>query len=558
LDHVVSRRTGIGALLAWTLGASLLIFAALQAWRPCYFLTDDNLSGLWPVVIEIGRHLQAGQSPFVSDYLFGGHYNQLRDISCQTWHPLVLGLSLLADTPAQFWIMDILALILLLLATAGFTVLAWRLRKEFSLPIPDAYLIFYTLSFVFSTFILTVGPGWIEFLASQSCLPWLTLGILDTRPLRGSLLIAVFTIHELLLGYLGLLVSISLCLSILALLVAVARRSICPVFCWAAGSLLGILLLSPLLLATFDGFAHTSRVHGMTLDLLTVFSIPPATFLSSFFLGNWAELIARGLGDKYLVTMQFPYLPMILACPAAWCLWPALFTPGRWRYLEKICLGLALFLVVLIIRPYDVAVVMQHLPVFRSLRWPFREGLLFLFFIHVFLVVRFRVSEPRWQFAATAIGLLLFLLPLPFIRVPSLNPLKADRQLLFSGRVQQFWRNVKTKLQPGDQIATVVDVQYWVMHGTDMPYSLMGTASFPAYLQLPCIAGYSVTAPIDQLPIKTVPYFWYGAFRPEQVNDLLAERPNIKLIRLESVDPLKITMSTGNGPEIDLTPLLPP
>ncbi len=556
-DQSGPRRSGPGALLKWTLGATLLIFFALEFWRPCYFLTDDNLSCSWPALVELGRHLHEGRSPFYSDYLFGGHYYLLRDMSFGLWHPFVVGVSLLADTPARFWMIDILALLLFAITVTGFTVLACRLRDEFASNIPDGYLIFFTLSFVFSTFILTVGPSWIGFLATQSCLPWLTLGLLEERPMRGTMLIALFTLHELLLGYLGLLVSVSLCLSVFALVVAVSRRTIRPLFCWGAGNFLAVLLLTPLWLIIMDGFGKSSRIHGMSLQDITVFSVPPAMFLSSFFTGNWTELLTRWHGDPGLTTLGFPYLPTILACPAAWCIWPALFSRGRWGYLDQLCFGLIAALVLLIIRPHTLAVIMQHLPVFRSLRWPFREGLLFLFFVHLFLILRFREGVPRWQMPATLFSVLVFALPLPFIRPPSLNPLALDRQLLFSGQAEAFWANVKAKLQPGDKIATVIDVPFWETNAHDIPYSMLGTANFPCLFRICCISGYSVTPPADQVPLKTVPYFWYGAFAARQTSAIIAQRPDLKLIRVTSTHPLTITLSTGNGPAVDLSSCLP-
>jgi hypothetical protein len=556
LGQLWSRRSGLGPLLVGTLGLAALIVLALELWRPGYFLTDDNLSGYFPTITEAGRHLQHGQSPFVSDYVFGGHFHELRDVSCNDAHPLVLAVSLLAGTPFRFWIVDLIAVLFLALAVAGFTVLAHALREEYSLPIPDGYLIFYTLSFVFGSYMLTIGPSWISFLANQGCLPWLALGILSKSPLRGTFLVALFTIHGLLAGYPGLLISGGLCLSVFALAVAVSRRSILPLFCWGVGNVMAVLLLAPLLLLVLDGFGHTLRIQGMSLADLSLFSMPPATFFNSFFMGNWSEILARWQGGAALARLDFPYLTSILACPAAWCVWLAFFG-GRWRFMDKLCLGLALALVLLIVRPGWLAVIMYHLPVFRSMRWPFREGLLFLFFIHLFLVLRFPEKPPRWQTAVTVFSFLMFVLPLPFIRPPSLNPLALDRQLLFSGRAETYWRNVKATLQPSDEIATVINYDFWLKNRRDVPYTLLGTANFPEYFQVRCIVGYSTTAPTDEVPVKTVPGYWFGAFRDDQVPALLAERPDLKLIRIESTDPLRITLSTGAGPAVDLTPLLP-
>ena len=538
------------------MGACIFLFLLLELWRPCYFLTDDNLAGSFPVYTEMGRDLKAGQTPFTSEYLFGGSYNYLRDLGAVQWHPFILIPALLADTTARFWIVDISALLFLIFTAVGFTILAYSLREELSLKIPDAYLVFYTVSFVFSSYTLTVGPSWLNFLGNQSSLPWLALGILDRKVMRGTILILLFTVHELLVAYAPLTVSGGLCLTLFAVGVARWRRSVQPLFCWCAGNLLALLILSPMLLSIMDGFAHSVRILGLPLSELSKFSIPAGTFPFSFFLGNWSEPVAIWQGDKSLETLSFPYVSSILACAAAWCLIPALFVPAPWRPLEKVCAVLAGILIVFIIRPEWLAVIMHHLPFFRSMRWPFREGMLFLFFVHLFLILRFPERPPRWQPAVVLFSLMMFLLPLPFIRVPTLNALFLDRQLLFSGEAERFWAGVKSQLKPTDEIATVINWPYWQANSKDIPYTLLDTANFPAFFRVRCISGYSPTAPTDQMPLKTYPGLWFGAFRDDQVPKILAERPDLKLLRIESTHPLKITMSTGYGPPIDLSPYL--
>jgi len=552
----LSGRSNLKTLLRWTIGGCLAIFILLELWRPCYFLTDDNLDASFPVFTEMGRNMKAGHTPFVSEFLFGGGYNYLRDFSATQWHPFFLVSTLLADTPARFWMIDVMALLFLLVAAAGIAVLAHSLREELSLKIPDGYLVFYCLSYVFSAYVLTVGPSWVNFLANLGALPWLTLGILDRKTLRGTLLVLLFTVHEILAGYAPLTLSGGLCLTLFALGVARWRRSIQPLFCWGAGNLIALLLLSPLLLSILDGFAHTVRMLGYSLADSTLYSIPAPTFFFSFFIGNWTEPVTIWQGDRALQTLEFPCLSSILACAAAWCLIPALFVPGRWRPLDKICAVLAGVLVVTIIRPEWLATAIYHLPFFRSMRWPFREGVIFLFFVHLFLILRFPERMPRWQPAITLFSLAIFLLPLPFIRVPTFNPLFLDRQLLFSGQAERFWAAVKPQLGATDDVATVIDWPYWQAHAKDIPYTLLDTANYPAFFQVRCISAYDPTAPTDQLPLKTSPGYWFGAFRPDQVNQILAERPDLRLLRIENVAPLKITMSTGAGPEIDLTPYL--
>ena len=62
----------------------------------------------------------------------------------------------------------------------------------------------------------------------------------------------------------------------------------------------------------------------------------------------------------------------------------------------------------------------------------------------------------------------------------------------------------------------------------------------------------------DQVYTKTYAYYPFGAYRPEQKAALMAEKPGLKFITLESLHPLKITLSSRDGPTIDLTPLVPP
>jgi len=544
----------IYVLLAWALGATILVFIALELWRPCYFLTDDNLSYWFPLYTEMGRRLQAGHSPFYSDYLFGGGYCYLRDLNVLRWHPFILGPALLADSFAKFWLLDIQAFLLLVLTTVGFLLLACRLRDEFSLKISGVYLIFYTLSFVFSAYALEVGPSWIDFLAIQSTLPWLALGILERRLLPGLLLVAFFTVHELLSSYAPLVISSAFFLTVFAVGAALWRRSVQPLFGWCMGNALAILCLFPFLLSIMDGMGHSVRLLGLPKSDLTMFSIPARTFTFSFFLGNWSEPVAIWQGDKMLKTVGFPFTGSILACAAAWCIFPAICHRGRWRILEATCLGIVVLLFVFIVRPNWLETILYQLPFFRSMRWPFRESVVFLFFFHVLLVLRFPEKLPRVRAAVAALGFILFIAPLPFIRVPSFNPLALDRELLFSGKAQRYWSRLKTQLKPTDKIIAAIDWPYWQANSSDIPYTLLGTANFPAYFQVRSASAYAPTAPIDQIPLKTIPRYWFGAFHEDQIPAVLAEQPGLKILRIVSTHPLKLTITTGSGPAIDLTP----
>ena len=60
------------------------------------------------------------------------------------------------------------------------------------------------------------GSSWINFLGNQSALPWLVLGILDRKILRGTALVFLFTVHQLVGAYAQLTLSNVLILSVFA------------------------------------------------------------------------------------------------------------------------------------------------------------------------------------------------------------------------------------------------------------------------------------------------------------------------------------------------------
>ena len=549
------------ALFACNIAGCLLIFLLLEIWRPCYFLTDDNFSAMFPVFTEIGRHLQHGESPFITRYLLGGNFDMTRDISA-VWHPFYILPTLLADTPARFWILDVAALLFFLLTVAGFSLLAHTLVLEFNPGLQGGYVVFYTLSFTFSSYILWIGSSWLNFLGDQSALPWLALGILQRRVLHGVLLVALFIFHEIFGGHAAMNLSNAICLTLFAGGVALCRRSPTPLASWVLGNVVAVLVVAPFLLRVIDGFAHSTRVRGITVDMASAHAIAPLLFPLSLLSGTWTGLISRW--GNFPLAAEFPCVPFLLACAAAWCIVPALLSRAPWRGFEVVCLALMLFLFLLISRPALVAEIMHRTPFFKSMRWPFREGMQFLFFLHLLLLTRPWGSWTRWRPLLSAFSLAIFVAPMPFGDAPTLNPLRLDREILFSGKGEIFWDRVKTRLKPSDETATIIDWDFVYGQSNSafrqrvlIAYSLAGTANFPAYFQVKCISGYAPTAPADQIPLKTVPAFWFGAFSPDQMKDILAEKPDLKLIRIVSLEPLKITLLTPGAPDVDLTPYIP-
>ena len=545
-------QTSRGILLRNNLVVSALIFALLELWRPCFFLTDDNLDGGFPVFTEMGLRLLHGQSPFITEYLFGGHYNLLRDAMYFIWHPVYLLASLLAGTRFHFLIIDVCAFVFFMLATAGFVNLAWYLRRELPLRISDGWIMFYTMSFTYSVIILTLGASWLDFTANYAALPWLTLGILQTKWRHGLGLVALFSLHQILGGHPLAIISNTIFLSLFAFGVSLWRRSWLPLGCWIAGYALALLFILPLFLPMMEGFLSSSRAQGVPVYDMAQNNIPPLLFPSSVFLGMALLYIHSPAHAHVTYTIAFG------SCAAAWCLIPALSSRARWRGLDLISLALVLFGAFMVGRPLWVSEVMAHVPVLKSMRWPFREIVQFQFFLHLFLLVRRPGLKPSFRrftvlFSASLMVLPLFLYALP----PTLNAMPMTRELLFSGDFDRYWDRVRPLFKPGDRFVVLLSYDNYVEDRFERPNCLFASFNFASLARVVNASGYSHTVPVDQLYLKTEPFFPNGTYEISQRAELLREDPQLKFITLENLQPLRITLSSGGGPVIDLSAYLP-
>jgi hypothetical protein len=490
------------------------------------------------------------------DYLLGGHYQLLRDPNDFGCHPWVYLCSLLADTPARFAMLDLLSIPEIFLSAIGFATLAALLKEEFGLRVREGRLLFYTLSFTFSTFILTIGASWSPYLVNQAALPWLVLG-LWRRDARGSFaVVALASLHQLAGGHLAGLIENLLVVGLFAVAVALYRRRWQPLLVLIAAQALSILAVLPVLWPCLEGFGASARGAGRTADWLGTNAMPAILFPLSLFFGNFTKLVIHFAGGA-MEDLPFPKLPTLLACAAAWCLVPALLGRGRWRFLESFCLGMTVFLAVMIVRPVFITEAMTHVPILRSMRWPFREILQFQLFLHLLLVLRPPAGSRYQQNLVAAGSLGAFLLPLPFSRPPALNELLIDRALVLGGGGDRYWAGVKSHLQPGDQIATVIGEDDFKRNWRRLSYVLAGTANFPELYRVPCISGYSTTMPKDQLPLGMTPVFWFGAFSRAQEAELWRRDPRLKIIEVEQIDPLKISLVTAGQPPVPLVPPWP-
>ena len=548
-------QTSLLVLLRNNLLVSALIFAVLEFWRPYFFLTDDNLTNDLPFFTEMGNHLLHGQSPFYSEHLFGGHYNYLRDSMFFMWHPLYLLVSLLAGTPFHLMIVDVDAFFLFMITTAGFVTLAWYLRRSVPLQISDGWIMFCAMSFTYSMIMLVTGASWLIFVANESALPWLALGILQPTWRRSLLIVSFAALHQVLGGHLSPTVSSSIFLTLFAAGVSIQRKSIMPIGSWLIGYAVALVITSPLLIPMLMGFTETLRSHGTTLDDMQSYNIPASQFPTALFLGMAAWLVNFHHPEHIYTT----YTIALAACAASWCLLPAVLSRAKWTGLEITSFALMLFCVLLVCRPIWVSEVMLQLPLFKSMRWPFRELVQLQFFLHLFLILRpvgylKRMRNCAAIFGAMLLVIPLFLYPLP----PTFNAMNWDRELLLKGGFEKYWSQVRPLLKPDDRIAVLIPLNLYLEDRFEEPYSLLGTYNYANMAGIVNIGGYSQTAPLTQVDIKIYAYYPFGAYQPEQKAWLLSQRPGLKFITLESLHPLKITLDMGDGQVTDLTPFVPP
>lgn len=542
------------ALMWRTLLFTTLIFAGLQCRRPYFTMSDDNLTGAYPFFSEVGNHLLKGESPWYSNHIFGGHYNLLRDPIYFAWHPFYLLTSLLVGTPFHLWILDVDALFLYLLATAGFVSLASYLRKEGLIQANDEWIIFCSLSFTFTMMALTTCASWLTFEANAGALPWLALGILQKQWRWGIGLITLFSVHQILGGHPEPLVSNSMFLTFFALGISLWRRSFYPLIFWLVGYTLAVVLVSPLLIPAAEGFFSSGRSSGISLSDVAENNIPAALFASSFFLGIALSFIHSPPAG----TLNGIYIFALGCSAAAWCLIPALCSRARWKFLEILSLGLMVFAVVLVCRPVFISEFMLHVPLLKSMRWPFRELVQLQFFFHLFLLLRPVTWHPRLRFLTALFGSIVFVVPMLLFQViPTFDDMRVDRSIILSERFEPYWAKVRTFLKPDDRFVVLIHDHPQQTDSMKEPFSLMGAYNYPMVAGVICGSGYSQTSPFDQLYLHIPIFSPWGAYHVSQREELLQAWPALKFITLEQVDPLKITLSSRDGPTIDLTPYIP-
>ena len=541
--------------LRYALAPTLLILVALELWRPFFFLTDDNLSGTFPFLTEIGRQIGHGHSPFVSKYVFNGNYNLLLDVSAMNWHPLFLMASLLANTWWHNWIIDFACAGVALMSVTGFVMLGLTARREMGFTLSDAWIAFLAVSYTFSMYGLSISASWITEFGSLSATPWLAVALFQSTWKRTLLFTAAAFINAILIGHPEATISSFVWLSLLAVGACFWRRAYWPLLSWIGGHVLACVVLTPILLPAACGFLNTVRSEGLPLEHMGDHNMSALGIAASYFLGGWAYQVGAPI-----VLMNGPkaYLGGMAACLAGLAIIPVLVCRKRWSPLEISCVGILVVVFFMIVRPLWVNEVLSHIPIFRSFRWPFREVLQLLFFLHLLFLLRLPACG-KWAAWVVGAGALWFLSPLIGTPPPSFDDFPTDRALILGGQADAYWQEVRPLLDPDAPTVTVFANEELFTGGMNyamIPFTFLNAYNYPDLFQVRGISGYSITAPQSELGTQVLPPLQFGAFFPDEVSEISLLGAKCNQIEITSDGPLQIILKRPDGRVIDLTPIV--
>ena len=513
------------ALLGWTAFFTVIGWLLLQLWRSHYFLTDDNLSQNMPVNIAAARRLWSGQNVFWEPNLYGGFDLRGNSSLISLWNPFALLVSPLALTPLKFWIIDARVGLQMVVASVAFAALLVRWREVYDLQLSDKRLIFLALSFTFCSYNLVVAASWHDYIAMSLSAPLALWGLWHWRRLTGSIAVGYAVAHGLLAGHPGPWSYFLVGFSVLALAQSALERDSEKARRWFIGAFGGVVATLPFLVPAALEFGHLSRAAAQTTVEASAMALPWQTALFSPFVGSFAGLFSAPFHIFYLS----PAHSFAIACSlASGLIALGLFNRQTWSGLQIVLASLAIAALLLAIRPAWLAQIMAHLPVFRSLRWPFKEVFWVVLGLHLLAALRAQPVPKLWQRGIIICGVLGWATSMLGRAAPSFNPMLADRAFLLSGRAETYWREEKADPKFATPFVTVAPPDLLRSpKRQDIVFSRLGAYNYPALFEVKSASGYKAGGFDWNLAQKLAGEEPSGAIAPAQVETLHRERPDI-------------------------------
>lgn len=475
--------------LPWglVLGGAGFGWVVLQVLRPRFFLTDDTFSLFFPLFVEVGRSIWAGKPFWISESIFGGGYDLAADAQMiPMWHPLMLGLSLLAHTPLQSWLMEVVALVNLLLAAGGFTYAVGALERAGHPVVPRARVVWLALSWTFSMYALLLGSSGIWYLANVATLPWMVGACVEPRGRWAVVVMAGAVFHGAVGGYPSCFLY-----SCLMLVFPVGWRV------WkegwrgarhaVAGMAVGGVMVLPFVLPAILALPESVRPGPIPAEVASEGRFVAPVLLASLLVGAPAVW----LGEVVLFGVKAHAYALGISWAAAWMwlpLWRRKFAWDGWDVALAGAFGVAFLLVS---RPDWLGELIGRVPVLGALRWPHKEMFLVVGVMHLWALRPTLV--PGWgQRLAAATGMAFWAVPLLLAGMPSLNAHQLSRELYFSGEAARYWKAW------GERLYAPLMEERWIeeveVYPT-VPWIMAGSHNFAALWGARCWTGYSATLP---------------------------------------------------------------
>lgn len=523
---------------------AVLATLALQMWRPYFYLTDDNLSGYLPGVVEFSRKLWSGQWPFISDHVYGGAFNLLADPGgLSLFSPWLLLFSWVALTPYYFALVDIVSLCNSLAIACSFGWSALWLRRHFRLAAPDWLVVALSLSYTFTPYNMIVGSSWIGFLNAQAAFPLILVGLFHPSTARGIALQVAGLFYSLFGGHAHTFVILCIFAGLVAIFVSAGARDVRPALrLIAAGMLLGLITL-PLLLPSFAGFQDSPRAAGVSIEAASASRIPFVPLALTYMLGPvcgrfWGGLLVHGADPVFNLSLAFAFANLgILA---------SLVLVRRLSVLSWAMVACFAAAALMVTRPVWLAGLIANVPLIRSLQWPFRELWLMHFAAHTFLLLNYRAVKPLALFCVGAASTVIF--ALVFLnRPPTFYLFELDRKLIFSGEADRYWSKLIAENGAPPRVIVGLHPVYISMARNYVPFTLLGTYNYGSLFDFVSLSGYTFTSAINdrEEADKPRPYWFPGAYTPDDAMALWKDDPTVWRIDLTGLKPAEWTISYG-------------
>lgn len=509
-------------VLVSALGAFVLA-CLLQVWRPYFFLSDDNLLLHFPAMCGVGRDLAGLRSPFETGYAFGGGYSYLKDVGyLHLWHPWHLLCGWVAAMWNPFAAVDGAATGHLVFNAAVMALFFQKALTKCGGASSTRWIVFLALSYTFSIYALQVSCGWFYYLANMAVPPIVGLAFLDEKRWKGILLVALATVHAVIGGNVGTFILCCAVASPVLIVRSVMVKDAEWVLRWVVGGVVGVFVLMPLLIPACEGFLLTERSEGVNTAHQMARNMPLPVLLLSVFGG----MLSGFTGVKIDVYGLGFYGYALAFAGASGLLLPCLFQKKAWTSAHGWCLAGAVLVGLFVVRPEWLAELMLRVPLLRSLRMPYKEIYLLLFFIHLLLVLRPPEVRRSIRAGCLAVGLVLFALVPILGGAPWVTDMSRDRELLLSGEADRLWDNIQSQLHPDDFVVPVGPGE-----PETLPFVLLGVGQLPEYFEVRSAAGYSNFTYRKRYRQELLSRaHWLGLYRQDAMAELLDD-PHALILR---------------------------